>query len=327
MASTYNTHRKSPDASPERGGDERGNEREKVLRKASESEDVGRDNGPQNGRTLSGIASGFEALDRMTSGWQKADLILIAGRHAMGKTAFAISMAKHIAVQDRHPIAIFSLEHSSVQFVNRMVMNFCEITGDTIKTGRITREESARINAQLHDAPFYIDDTPSLSIFELRAKARRLVREKRVELILIDYLQLLNAEGMRFDSREQELSFILHHLKTLAQELELPIIALCHLAQGIPDLIQHSQRSEKPQLSDLRQSDIDEQDADVVCFLHRPERYHCHTDEATGKDLRGLAELIVAKQRGGVTGEVFLRFRPQFAQFLNEGEDVDGSEG
>ena len=241
----------------------------------------------KNDSNISGIPSGFGALDKITAGWQKSDLIIIAARPAMGKTAFVLSMAKNIAVNYQIPVAMFSLEMSNVQLVNRLIMNVCEIEGDKIKTGRLTRDDKARLNTkinELYGAPLYIDDTPSLSVFELRSKARKLVHEHEVQLIIIDYLQLMNAQGMSFGSREQEISIISRNLKGLAKELDIPIIALSQLNRGVE--ARQGNDGKKPQLSDLRESGAIEQDADMVCFIHRPEYYKFYNDEKTGKDLR-----------------------------------------
>ncbi|MCI5680536.1 MAG: replicative DNA helicase [Bacteroidales bacterium] len=280
----------------------------------------------QNDSNISGIPSGFAALDKITAGWQKSDLVILAARPAMGKTAFVLSMAKNIAVNYGRPVAMFSLEMSNVQLVNRLIMNVCEIEGDKIKTGRLTRDDKMRLDTKINDlygAPLYIDDTPSLSVFELRSKARKLVREHKVEMIIIDYLQLMNAQGMNFGSREQEISIISRNLKGLAKELDIPIIALSQLNRGVES--RQGSEGKKPQLSDLRESGAIEQDADMVCFIHRPEYYHFYTDEK-GTDLRGLAEIIIAKHRSGATDSVYLRFRSKYAKFQNQGDAVDDDE-
>ena len=178
---------------------------------------------------LSGISSGFTELDKMTSGWQNSDLVILAARPAMGKTAFALSMAKNIAVDQHIPVAVFSLEMSNVQLVNRLIVNVCEITGEKIKSGQLAPYEWGQLDYkinELYGAPLYVDDTPSLSVFELRTKARRLVREHGVRVIMIDYLQLMNASGMSFGSRQEEVSTISRSLKGLAKELNIPILAL-----------------------------------------------------------------------------------------------------
>ena len=281
----------------------------------------------KNEGNISGIPSGFTALDKITSGWQKSDLIIIAARPAMGKTAFVLSMAKNIAVHFHRPVAMFSLEMSNVQLVNRLIMNVCEIEGDKIKNGKMSNAEWVQMEHKVNDllgAPIYVDDTPALSVFELRSKARKLVREHHVELIIIDYLQLMNANGMSFGSREQEVSIISRNLKALAKELDIPIIALSQLNRGVE--ARNGIEGKKPQLSDLRESGAIEQDADMVCFIHRPEYYHLYSDEKSGKDLRGLGQIIVAKHRNGATDDIWLRFRSKFAKFQNEDETWDENE-
>ncbi|MGM9871212.1 MAG: replicative DNA helicase [Muribaculaceae bacterium] len=265
---------------------------------------------------LSGLESGFHELDKITSGWQNSDLIIIAARPAMGKTAFVLSMAKNMAVNYNTPLAIFSLEMSNLQLVNRMISNVAEIGGSKIKSGDLSQLEWQQLFARIKNltgAPLYIDDTPSLSIFELRTKARRLVREHQVGIIIIDYLQLMNASGMKFGSREQEVSMISRSLKQLAKELNIPIIALSQLNRSV----ENRTDGKRPQLSDLRESGAIEQDADIVCFIHRPEYYTRSGQDAEGNDIRGLAEFIIAKHRSGSVGEVKMRFRAEFARFEN----------
>ncbi|MDR2969113.1 MAG: replicative DNA helicase [Tannerellaceae bacterium] len=271
---------------------------------------------------LSGIRSGFEGLDKITSGWQKSDLIIIAARPAMGKTAFVLSMAKNMAVQFNTPVALFSLEMSNVQLVNRLIVNVCELPGEKIKSGRLEDHEWQQLDfklKELYDAPIYVDDTPSLSVFELRTKARRLVREHNISCIIIDYLQLMNASGMNFGSREQEVSMISRSLKGLAKELNIPIIALSQLNRGVEN--RQGNEGKRPQLADLRESGAIEQDADMVCFIHRPEYYKILEDER-GNSLLGIAEIIIAKHRNGATGDVRLKFRSEYAKFTNIDEDV-----
>ena len=248
----------------------------------------------------------------------------------MGKTAFVLSMAKNIAVNFKRPVAMFSLEMSNVQLVNRLIMNVCEIEGDKIKNGRLTQQEWNKMEHKINElmgAPIYIDDTPGLSIFELQSKARKLVREKGVELIIIDYLQLMNANGANFGSREQEVSIISRRLKWIAKELDIPVIALSQLNRNVEkrDSSNSNVEGKKPQLSDLRESGAIEQDADMVCFIHRPEYYRIYNDDKTGKDLRGLGQIIVAKHRNGATDEVWMRFIGKYAKFQNENEDFDQS--
>ena len=270
---------------------------------------------------LSGLSSGFEKLDRMTSGWQNSDLIIIAARPAMGKTAFVLSMAKKMAVDMKIPVAMFSLEMSNVQLVNRMIVNVCEIPGEKIKSGQLAPYEWVQLDSKIRDlygAPFYVDDTPSLSVFELRTKARRLVREHGVKIILIDYLQLMNASGMSFGSRQEEVSTISRSLKGLAKELNIPIIALSQLNRGVEN--REGIEGKRPQLSDLRESGAIEQDADMVCFIHRPEYYKIYQDEK-GHDLHGMAEIIIAKHRNGAVGDVLLKFRAEYARFQDPDEE------
>ena len=273
----------------------------------------------QRASGLSGLESGYRELDRLTSGWQNSDLIIIAARPAMGKTAFVLSMAKNMAVNFNIPVAIFSLEMSNLQLVNRLISNVCELDGAKIKSGQLSQLEwqqtMARLNA-LYGAPLYVDDTPSLSVFELRTKARRLVREHQVKMIIIDYLQLMNASGMKYGSREQEVSMISRSLKQLAKELNIPIVALSQLNRSVESRGADG-GDKRPQLSDLRESGAIEQDADIVCFIHRPE-YYLHSDtDAEGRDIRGLALFIVAKHRSGSVDDVKMRFRHHFARFEN----------
>ncbi|WP_370648625.1 replicative DNA helicase, partial [uncultured Muribaculum sp.] len=267
---------------------------------------------------LSGLETGYKKLDALTSGWQNSDLIIIAARPAMGKTAFVLSMAKNMAVNFNTPVAIFSLEMSNLQLVNRMISNVCELEGQKIKSGQLSPLEWDQLMSRvkhLYSAPLFIDDTPSLSIFELRTKARRLVREHQVKIIIIDYLQLMNASGMKFGSREQEVSMISRSLKQLAKELNIPIIALSQLNRSVES--REGRDGKRPQLSDLRESGAIEQDADIVCFIHRPEYYTKSGEDAQGNDIRGLAEFIVAKHRSGSVDDVKMRFRARFARFEN----------
>lgn len=264
---------------------------------------------------LSGLQTGYHGLDKMTSGWQNSDLIIIAARPAMGKTAFVLSMAKNMAIDYSIPIAIFTLEMANVQLVKRLLSNIADLEGEKIKAGNLSEEEWDRLNSRLRgvfSAPLYLDETPGLSITELRTKARRLVREHGVKLIMIDYLQLMNATGMKFGSREQEVSTISRSLKALAKELNIPIIALSQLNRST-----ETREDKRPVLSDLRESGAIEQDADMVCFIHRPEYYTRSTEDEHGNDIRGKAELIIAKHRSGAVGTVDLRFVSKFARFEN----------
>ena len=266
---------------------------------------------------ITGVPTGYHKLDDITSGWQPSDLIIIAGRPAMGKTSFALSMAKNIASDNQVPMAFFSLEMSNVQLVQRLISNCCEIQGSKLLSGQLKPDDWDRLDKRvgtLMGAPIYIDDTPGLSVFELRTKARRLVREHDVKIIMIDYLQLMNANGMRFGSRQEEVSTISRSLKGLAKELDVPIIALSQLNRSVES--REGVDGKRPQLSDLRESGAIEQDADMVLFVHRPEYYHIYADD-NGRDLRGMAQIIIAKHRKGATGDVLLTFRGEFTRFEN----------
>lgn len=271
---------------------------------------------------LTGVPSGFRKLDDITAGWQPSDLVIIAGRPAMGKTSFALSIAKNVAIDYRKPIAFFSLEMNNVQLVNRLISNVCSIPGNKILNGQLTPDEWERFDSnirKMQGAPIYVDDTPGLSIFELRTKARRLVREHGIELLMIDYLQLMNANGMRFNSRQEEVSTISRSLKGLAKELNIPVLALSQLSRAVEQ--RDGPEGKRPQLSDLRESGAIEQDADMVLFVHRPEYYHILQDEK-GNDLHGMAQIIIAKHRKGATGDVLLNFRGEYTRFSNP-EDID----
>ncbi|MBQ8702067.1 MAG: replicative DNA helicase [Prevotella sp.] len=274
---------------------------------------------------ITGVSTGYTDLDDKTSGWQDSDLVIIAGRPAMGKTAFALSLAKNIAVDQKIPTAFFSLEMSNVQLVNRLLSNVCDISGKKILNGQLDDEEWKRLDRNLHSlmgSPLYVDDTPGMGIFELRTKARRLVREKGVKVIMIDYLQLMNANGTRFGSRQEEVSTISRSLKGLAKELNIPILALSQLNRTVDN--REGLEGKRPQLSDLRESGAIEQDADMVIFVHRPEYYHIYNDDH-GNDLRGMAQIIIAKHRKGATGDVLLNFRGEFTRFQNPEDSYIGS--
>ncbi len=286
-----------------------------VIQKAAENKDG-----------LTGVPTGYHKLDDITSGWQPSDLVIIAGRPAMGKTSFALSMAKNIAADFKVPMAFFSLEMSNVQLVNRLISNCCEIQGSKILNGQLQPDEWERLDKRINGllgAPLYVDDTPGLSVFELRTKARRLVREHGVKIIMIDYLQLMNANGMRFSSRQEEVSTISRSLKGLAKELDIPILALSQLNRGVES--REGLEGKRPQLSDLRESGAIEQDADMVLFVHRPEYYHIFQDDH-GRDLHGMAQIIIAKHRKGATGDVLLTFRGEYTRFENpEDTRIGGS--
>jgi replicative DNA helicase len=264
---------------------------------------------------LSGVPSGFTKLDRITSGWQKSDLIIIAARPSMGKTAFVLSMARNMAVDHKRPAAIFSLEMSSLQLVNRLISCESEIQSDRIRNGRLTHEEWKQLESKikpLENSPIFIDDTPAISIFELRAKCRRLKKLHDIQVVIIDYLQLMTGPPDTRGNREQEVSVISRSLKGLAKELNVPVLALSQLNRSV----EMRTGTKRPQLSDLRESGAIEQDADVVCFIHRPEKYGITEDE-DGNSTIGLAEIIVAKHRNGAIGDVQLRFRDVIAKFVD----------
>ena len=265
---------------------------------------------------ITGIPSGFTELDRVTAGWQKSDLIIIAARPGMGKTAFVLSLARNAAVSFQKPVAFFSLEMSSVQLVNRLIAGETEITSEKIRKGQLVNHEWEQLNAKikpLTEAPLYIDDTPSLSIFELRAKCRRLVAEKKVSMIIIDYLQLMVAgNDSKSGNREQEISMISRSLKAIAKELEVPIIALSQLSRAV----ETRGTTKRPQLSDLRESGAIEQDADMVMFIYRPEYYQLTEDE-NGQSTQGLAEISVAKNRNGPLKNINLKFIGHLTKFTD----------
>lgn len=271
----------------------------------------------KNTSGVTGVPTGFDKLDDITAGWQPSDLVIIAGRPAMGKTAFALSLAKNIAIDYNTPLAFFSLEMSNVQLVNRLMANVCEISGKSIQNGQLSPDEWQRLDRnvrKLEGKPFYLDDTPNLSIFELRSKARRLVRERGVKIIMIDYLQLMTAHGVRFGNRQEEVSTISRSLKGLAKELNIPILALSQVNRNLES--REGNEGKRPQLSDLRESGAIEQDADMVLFVHRPEYYRLMEDEK-GRDVRGKAYIIIAKHRKGGTGDVILRFKGDYTRFEN----------
>ncbi len=271
---------------------------------------------------LSGVPSGFTGLDRITGGWQKSDLVILAARPGMGKTAFVISMAKNAAVEFKKPVAIFSLEMSSIQLVKRLISSETEIEQSKILKGNLTDHEYVQLHEKIKNlsgAPLFIDDTPALSVFELRAKARRLKEQQKIELIIIDYLQLMTAGGDNRGNREQEISMISRNLKALAKELEIPIIALSQLSRQVET---RTGGSKRPQLSDLRESGAIEQDADMVMFIYRPEYYNI-TENEQGISTRGMAEIIISKNRHGELTDVQLQFVGQYAKFVDYGHQVD----
>lgn len=262
-----------------------------------------------------GVPSGFSAIDRFTAGWQPSDLIIIAARPSMGKTAFVLSMARNMAVDHERPVAVFSLEMSSLQLVNRLISAEVEIPGDKIRTGDLKDFEWQQLETRvksLETAPVFIDDTPAISIFELRAKCRRLSRTHNIQAVIIDYLQLMTAGVDMKGNREQEVSTISRSLKAIAKELNIPILALSQLNRSV----EARSGDKRPQLSDLRESGAIEQDADMVLFIHRPEYYGITTD-SEGNSLIGMAEIIIAKHRNGATGSAMLKFKKEYAKFVD----------
>ena len=275
----------------------------------------------KNTSAFNGVPSGFMAIDRVTLGWQLSDLIIVAARPSMGKTAFVLSMARNMAVDHERPVAFFSLEMSSVQLMMRLIIAETGIPGNDIKSGRLTPEQWRHLESAtkpLGAAPLYIDDTPALSVFEFRSKARRLKIHNDIQIIIIDYLQLMT--GGTQDSkgnREQEVAFISRTLKAIAKELNVPIIALSQLSRAT----ELRGGSKRPQLSDLRESGAIEQDADIVAFIHRPEYYGINQDE-NGMPTAGMAEIIIAKHRNGAVTDVNLRFLKDQARFADVDETL-----
>ncbi len=267
---------------------------------------------------LSGIPSGFDKVDRLTSGWQPSDLVIIAARPGMGKTALTLSMARNIAVNSNIPVAFFSLEMSSVQLITRLISSETGLSSEKLRTGRLEKHEWEQLNVKvkaLETAPLFIDDTPSLSIFDLRAKARRLASQHKIKLIVLDYLQLMTAGGsQKGGNREQEISTISRNLKALAKELNIPVIALSQLSRAV----ETRGGSKRPILSDLRESGAIEQDADIVSFIYRPEYYKIDEwDDEERTPTQGQAEFIVAKHRNGGLDNIRLKFIGQLGKFDN----------
>ena len=271
---------------------------------------------------MSGVATGFNRLDELTSGWQPSDLVILAARPGMGKTAFVMSMAKNMAIDFGTPVAIFSLEMSSVQLITRMISSETGISSGKLRKGDLEPHEWEQLNVKvknLSSAPIFIDDTPSLSIFDLRAKARRLASQHGIKIIVIDYLQLMTAGTSAGGNREQEISTISRNLKALAKELAIPVIALSQLSRAV----ETRGGSKRPLLSDLRESGAIEQDADIVSFIFRPEYYGLtEWDDDDHSPCEGQAEFIVAKHRNGGLENIRLKFTGHLAQFSNLDDDL-----
>ena len=268
---------------------------------------------------LSGVPSGFDKLDKLTSGWQPSDLIIIAARPGMGKTALTLSMARNIAVGSNIPVAFFSLEMSSVQLITRLISSETGLSSEKLRTGKLEKHEWEQLNVKvkaLEKAPLFIDDTPSLSIFDLRAKARRLASQHGIKMIMVDYLQLMTAGGTQKGggNREQEISTISRNLKALAKELSIPVIALSQLSRAV----ETRGGSKRPILSDLRESGAIEQDADIVSFIYRPEYYKIDEwDDDEQTPTAGQGELIIAKHRNGGLENIRLKFIGNQGKFDN----------
>jgi replicative DNA helicase len=275
---------------------------------------------------LSGVETGFTNLDKLTSGWQPSDLIIIAARPAMGKTAFVLSMARNIAIDFGHPVALFSLEMASVQLITRLISSETGLSSEKLRTGKLEPHEWTMLSTKvknLEKAPLFIDDTPSLSIFDLRAKSRRLVSQHGIKIIIVDYLQLMTAggNGKGGGNREQEISTISRNLKALAKELNVPVIALSQLSRAV----ETRGSSKRPLLSDLRESGAIEQDADIVSFLYRPEYYKIDEwDDDEASPTAGQAEIMIAKHRNGGIENVRLKFIGHLGKFDNL-DDYNGS--
>lgn len=288
---------------------------------------------------VTGVPSGFSVLDAYTSGFQPSDLVICAARPAMGKTAFTLTVMRNAAVRFGKGVAFFSLEMAATQLVQRLICAEAEIDAQRVRTGRLERYEWEQLNSRigaLSKAPIFIDDTPGLSIMDLRAKGRRLKAEKDIGMIIIDYLQLMTGNVSKSGNREQEIAGISRSLKELAKEINVPIIALSQLSRAV----ETRGGDKKPMLSDLRESGSIEQDADMVMFLYRPEYYGLTTYE-DGSSTHGIAEVLIAKQRNGPVGEVKLQFINKFAKFvdlndaaaeghlqqmgINQGEDGSGN--
>jgi replicative DNA helicase len=272
-----------------------------------------------NREGLSGIPTGFDKLDKLTSGWQPSDLIIIAARPGMGKTAFVLSMARNMAIDYGHAVALFSLEMSSVQLITRLISSETGLSSEILRTGKLEQHQWEQLSVKVKDlekAPLFIDDSPSLSIFDLRAKARRLKSQHDIKIIIVDYLQLMTAggNGKGGGNREQEISTISRNLKALAKELEVPVIALSQLSRAV----ETRGSSKRPLLSDLRESGAIEQDADIVSFIYRPEYYKIDEwDDDDASPTAGQAEFIIAKHRNGSLDEVRLKFIGNLGKFDN----------
>jgi len=266
-------------------------------------------------KRIKGISSGFAKFDELTGGLHGGDLCIVAARPSMGKTALALNIAQHVALKLKQTVAIFSLEMSRVSLLTRMLCSAARVDSQRFRAGYLTEEERRKLNHALHElveAPLYIDDTPGIHMMDIHAKLRRLQAERKLGLVIVDYLQLMGARG-RFENRNQEVSALSRGMKMLAKEMNVPMMVLSQLSRAV----ETRQGDHRPQLSDLRESGSIEQDADVVGFIFREELYHRERE-----DLRGLAELIIAKQRNGPVGTVNLVFLHAQTKFENRAEDT-----
>ena len=266
----------------------------------------------RSGKTITGVPSGFRDLDDLTSGFQKSDLIIVAARPSMGKTAFCLNVAAHAAIEEDVGVAVFSLEMSKESLVQRLLSSEAWVDSQKVRRGGLRDSDFtnlAKAAGRLHSCPLWIDDTPSLTLLEMRSKARRLRAQNEVGMIIVDYLQLMRSP-VKAENRVQEISEISRSLKSLARELEIPVVALSQLSRAT----EQRGGDRRPILSDLRESGAIEQDADLVIFIHRPEMYK-NPEDSRAEGLEGKAEVIVGKQRNGPTGTVELHFHKQFTRF------------
>ena len=259
---------------------------------------------------ITGVPTGFTELDKMTAGLQPSDLIILAGRPSMGKTAFAMNIAQHAAIRDNIGVAVFSLEMSKEQLAMRLLCSVGHVDSQRVRTGRLQDEDWPKLTravGYLEQSPMFIDDTPAISVLEMRAKVRRLSSQHKLGLIVVDYLQLMRGRNAT-ENRTQEISEISRSLKAMAKELNVPVIALSQLNRSL-----ESRTDKRPMMSDLRESGAIEQDADVICFIYRDEVYN----KAEDNPLKGISEIIIGKQRNGPTGTVKLTFVKEFTMFEN----------
>jgi replicative DNA helicase len=266
-------------------------------------------------KRIKGISTGFAKFDELTGGLHGGDLCIVAARPSMGKTALALNIAQHVALKLKQTVAIFSLEMSRESLLTRMLCSAARVDSQRFRAGYLTQEERRKLNHALHElveAPLYIDDTPGIHMMDIHAKLRRLQAERKLGLVIVDYLQLMSARG-RYENRNQEVSALSRGMKQLAKEMNVPMMVLSQLSRAV----ETRQGDHRPQLSDLRESGSIEQDADVVGFIFREEVYHRERE-----DLRGLAELIIAKQRNGPVGTVNLVFLHAQTKFENRAEDT-----